>query len=523
MDFFLLICMTIGVFVLIPDKAEQCAYYREDYKNYVKSVFGYIYSQIELNQMQNQNLHQDPNKSFIVLEAFQPYAYMNDFRENYSYTINLLNFKYTGILKKFLNYLDIILQQCKQFRDENLWENFICCITSLIEELKNSKTLFENLYNAMKFISYIDVRYVFNGNNVPNAIVDEIDFFKQFVLQYTSETVSFDLNSLPNLKDSETKFKNLNEFYTEASEIVNNMFQKSVIIDTSVNTNSTTNPINESSNENDLYLVYLTCSNLNAFYNETIEIWYKNLGFEEFLNPKIPKFTPPIHRKINQNDGIKALNILRQETGWKKMNHINIIYNDKQFSVDCIIKNEINCIDFRIKKEYVTQLLRCRYTEIMKNYCVLLSTILFICNADDNDDYHNCIIELFNSFNKSILLLKGLYTALITLNKSSIWSVNYNSNSNLKNILKWVSGFLRLLKNNEFSLVNNADKPDIQKTEFQKLLTLFSGFRTKLYYEIHDDLKYMYTRCIMKAPFYDRAIIINDFRDLTIKYNNTYP
>ncbi|XP_050520412.1 uncharacterized protein LOC126893904 [Daktulosphaira vitifoliae] len=524
MEFYSITFVIIVAFVLKPYEAKLSTDYHDDYKNYINTVISYIHSQIVLNEKQNLKLNQCFKNNISFRQAFLPEGYMNDFRDKYSYTINVLNFKYTGILKKFLNYIDIILQQCKQFRDENLWENFICCVTSLVEEVKNSKTMFENLYNAMKFISEIDVRYVFNGNNVPNAIVDEIDFFKQFVLQYTSETVSFDLNSLPNLKDSETKFKNLNEFYAVASEKVNIMFQNNNLIDTFIETNSITNQITECSNKNDSYLVYLTCSNLNAFYNETIDIWYKNLGFDLFFNPIIPKFIPPIDLDINQNDGIKALNILRRESGWKKMEHISIIYNGKQFSVDWVIKDEINYLNFQIKKEHVIQLLRCRYTEIIKNYYTLLSAILFLCNADDNDDYNHCLIELYNSFNKSKLMLEGLHLALITLNKLSISTDNINSQSNLQNILNWVTGFLRLLKNNELFQDSYDEQLYIKKMELiNNLLTDFSKFFVDFRKELRSDLGYIKNRCLIKKPFYDKFKIINDFRYSTTVLKNAYP
>ncbi|XP_050520413.1 uncharacterized protein LOC126893906 [Daktulosphaira vitifoliae] len=515
MESYKLILISIVIFSMKSAETKQSLNYRKDYRNYVNTVVHHIRSHIRSNEMQNLKLKHDFNNHINIEEAFKPDNYMNDSMYNYNITISLLNFKYTRILKTFLNYVDIILRKCKQFQYSYLWENLIFCVTSLIEEVKNSKTMFENLYNAMKYINIMDVRYVFKGTIVANVIIDEIDFFKQFVLQKIPETISFDFNSLQNLIDSETNLKNLNEFYIEASEKVNNMFLYSIIIDPFVNTNSTTNPIKESSNDNDLYLVNLTCSNLNAFYNETIEIWYKNLGFEEFLNPKIPKFIPPIDLHINQNDGIKALNILRQESGWKTMNHILIIYNGKQFSVDFIMKDEINNINFRVKKEHVIQLLRCRYTEIMKNYEILLSTLVHICNKSVPPLYQNCLIELFDSLNKSKRMFDGLNMAINTLNSSSIWSLSNHSHSSLQKILKWNTDFLNLLKNNEFSrceLGNNIIKNEGKNTEkLKKLRNILSEFRDNFYKELRSEMSRMNDRCVMKKPYFDRSKTINYF------------
>ncbi|XP_050520418.1 uncharacterized protein LOC126893910 [Daktulosphaira vitifoliae] len=515
MEFYSLILMSIAIVILKLGESE-CLDYRKDYINYTKKIVGYIYFHIGSNEMRYLKFKQDSHYTINIEKAFQSDTTMTNFKADYSYTISVLNYKYTEILKKFLEYVDIILHKCKQFHDNNFTENFISCVTSLAEEVKNSKTMFENLYNATKFISYIDVRFVFRSI-VPNVIIDEIEFFKQYILQQISETSPFDLNSLPNLKDTEEKFKKLNEFYTEALEKVNNIFQNSNIINTSIETNSITNQIKECSNENDSYLVYLTCSKLNSFYIETIELWYKNLGFEIFLSPKIPELKPPKYREIIQNDGIKALNIFRQESGWKKMNYINIIYNNKQLNVDCMIKDEINHINFQIKKEHFLQLLRCRFTEIIKNIYVLLSAILHICYTDAMHFKYSCLVELFDSFNKSIKMFEGLNTALITLNKFLIWDDRVKSHSSLEKILKWVECFLCLLKNNDFS---NDQQGKKQPEKIETLEKIFLSFRYSFYMDLNIELTNMNGRCIMTKPFYDKFKIINSLKNLVNTVNN---
>ncbi|XP_050520419.1 uncharacterized protein LOC126893911 [Daktulosphaira vitifoliae] len=516
MEYYSLILMSMIVFVLKPSEADQRLRYRLNYKNYIKTVVNYIRYHIKSNEMQNLKMKRDSNYNVDIEEAFKQDEFMQNFKSKYSITISLLNFKYTEILKKFLDYMYIIIDECHQFHARNLLENFICCVTSLAEEVKNSKTMFENLYNAMKFISYIDVRFVFQSI-VPNVIIDEIDFFQQYIIHRKSETSSLDLNSLPNLNDCETNFKNLNEFYTEALEKVNNLFQNNNIIDTSIKTDLTFQ-LKECSNGNDSYLVYLTCSKLNSFYNETIEIWYKNLGFEEFLNPNTLEFMPPIDATLIQNDGMKILNILRQETGWKKMNHIYIIYNGKQLNVECVIKDEINDVNFQIKKEHFLQLLRCRYTEIIKNYYVLLSAILHICKTEGNIFKHKCLIKLFNSFNKSKKMLEGLKTALITLKKSAIWNFNFSSHSSLHKTLTWVEASLCVLKNNDFS----HNQEDEKKTEnIEILLNMFLNFRNTFYINVINDLSKMNNACVMKEHFYEKFNIINEFKKSVNTLNST--
>ncbi|XP_050523009.1 uncharacterized protein LOC126895316 isoform X2 [Daktulosphaira vitifoliae] len=523
MEFYsLILIMSIVVFAKKPDEGINCNCrrfnkYREDYKNYIKTVVGHIRSNIGLNEMLYLKFKDDSINTISVMEAFKLEKNYNNFKNNYFYTISLLNFKYTEILKNFLDYIDIILQKCKQFHERNLEEKFICCVTSLIEEVKNSKTMFENLYNAMAFISYIDVRFLFHGAIMPNVIIDEINFFLKYVLQKISENSHldlnrhFDLNCLPNFHDSEINFKSLYEFQTVASKLINNLYQNSNVIDISIKNNSTTIQINE----DDLYLVNLTCYKLKSFYNESIKIWYENLGFDLFLNSKIPELIPPVDPNININVAIKALNILQQESNWEPMNHINIVYNEKLFSVECIMKDPINNMNFQIKKEHVLQLLRCKYTEIIKNYHMLLKVILYLCNTEVNRFNYNCLIKLFDSFNKSKIMFEGLHTALITLQKSSLWNYTFLSHSNLQKILKWIEDFLSLLNNKEFSQDNAVNKKNIKKTEeiIDKKLKYFLNFLEQFNIESISHFNNIYIHCNMKDAYYEKSTLIKHFMD----------
>ncbi|XP_050520665.1 uncharacterized protein LOC126894057 isoform X1 [Daktulosphaira vitifoliae] len=524
MELNIFILISIVVFVLNPTEGVQPKRkYNQHYKNYIKTVVAHIHSQIGSYQMQNLKLKQSLNYPDLEENNIS-----NDFSCNYRYTISVLNFKYTEILKKFLYYINIIIDKCKQSHERNLSENFISCVSLLETEVKNSKSMFEYLHNAMKFISYIDIRFLFHEGLAPHPIIDEIDFFQQFVKKL--ETTYFvDINILPNLEDSKTKYENLKQFYEDALEILNDLFQNSQIIDISdLNTDLKENQIKECSidsniniddcsNENNFANVYSMCSELNSFYNETIEIWYKNIGFEKLLNPETPDFTPPIDPEIRQDDSINALNILRLETGWKSMNHINIVYYKKYYDVDYIIKEKINDINFRIKKEHVVQLLRCKYTEVLKNYQTLLSAILFICKKDSIDHQNKCLIQLFKSFNKSKKMLKGLYNALITLNKSSIWTFKINSLSSLHRIFEWISYSLNLLKKNNYFQIDFVDQNDNEKINeiIQSLLHIFQDYLDIIYYKITNcNTSRFDTWChFTKNLFFDRKNIIKYFRN----------
>ncbi|XP_050520672.1 uncharacterized protein LOC126894059 isoform X3 [Daktulosphaira vitifoliae] len=505
MEFYSFILISIVIFVLNPAEGVK---YNQLYKNYINTVVTHIHSKIGVNQMLNLKL-----KQFLNYPKIEENCKKDDFSRNYRYTISVLNYKYTEILKKFLDYMNIIIDECKQFHKRNLVENFINCVSLLEVEVKNSKTMFEKLYNAMKFISYIDIKYLFLEGLAPHPIIDEIDFLQQFVKELNAAYV-VDINILPNLKVSITQFENFKSFYEVALKVVNNLFQNSLIIDTTIKTDLKKNQIEECSNETSFEIVYYTCNKLNSLYIETIKMWYKNLGFEHFLNPKTPQITPPKDPEIKQDDGIEALNILRLGTSWESMNHINIVYYRKNCSVNSIIKDEINFLNFRIKKEHVSQLLRCRYTEILKNYHLLLSTILHYCNNDSFNYQYSCLIELFKSFNKSKIMLIGLYNALITLNKSSIWIVHFRSHSSLHKILEWVAQILIFLKNNNYFKIDFVNKDDTENNNetLQKFQVIFNSFLNNFHHKIHSNISYLDSWCVFNEPFYEKNEKLNYFR-----------
>ncbi|XP_050545592.1 uncharacterized protein LOC126907928 isoform X12 [Daktulosphaira vitifoliae] len=448
MQFYSFIFLPIFVFALKPDERVHSNIYHAQYKKYIDRVVSYIYLQIIYNQKLNSN---------GVEEAFQQYTDLPKLRLKYNYTISVLNFEYTKIIKKFLEYVAIIIRKCHECHKNKLPEKFVSWVILLEDQIKNSKTMFENLHNAMKFISYIDIRYLFSECTVPHAIIEEIDFIYQFVSEKNVENSSFDLNKSLN-QISKIKLGNIVKFHKDLTKIVNSLTEDSKYIDPSIKTDLKKIEINERSKKKNSFDVY--SEHPNKFYNETINIWYKNLGFEQFLEPIEAEFKPPIDPKTNQNDGIKALNIICKESGWEKMNHISIIYFGKQLSLDRIINDEVCDMNFRIKKEHVSQLLRCRYTEVLKNYYAILSSIMCVCLNDVRNFYHNCLIKLFNSFKESEKMIEGLYKAMVASNRSSIWSVHRNSKSSLHNLFQWVTIILRFLKNNNFNLDNFMDSYD---------------------------------------------------------------
>ncbi|XP_050520652.1 uncharacterized protein LOC126894048 [Daktulosphaira vitifoliae] len=197
--------------------------------------------------------------------------------------------------------------------------------------------------------------------------------------------------------------------------------------------------------------------------------------------------------EIFHNDGIKALNIILLEAIWKSMNHIKIIYGDESIGVSNLNEHQINDTNFQIIREQTTQFLRCRFLEIIKNYYVLLSVILHLCNTDANWKSHKdeCLIQFHKSFEKSKKMFETLKTVMIILKKLKIWGVNFNSFTCLCKILKWVMVFFHVLKSNLISndistkIILN-DKIHIAKLRLEYFQQYRLTFQKDLTYESYE-------------------------------------
>ncbi|XP_050545635.1 uncharacterized protein LOC126907944 isoform X5 [Daktulosphaira vitifoliae] len=497
MKFFSFILIFIVIFLLQPEKGVHCENYHDMYENYIERVVSHIYLKIILYQ------NQDSKNATGREEDLQTNTIMLNLRQKYCYTIGILNFKYIEILQKYFDIIKLMLNMCLKYHKNNELNYFSSCVETLEKVLKISKTMFKKLHNAMKFISYLDIRLLFTEGFIPHPIIDVIDFIYQYVLEKSQDTSSLDLNKSP-YEISVIKLENLTKFQFDASKRIGKFVENNKFMFIYILTDMSKIKIAELPND----LNFVRIEIINKFFNEIIEVWYKNLGFEEFIKPKSAEFIPPIDPDTNQNDGIEALNIIRRESGWKEMNHISIVYFGKQFSVDRIINDEVSNINFQIKKKHVSQLLRCRFTEIMKNYRSLFSAMLYICDKDAHNYYNNCVIKLFGSLVKSKTMLEDLYEALVTLKKSSIWSVNYTSESNLQIVFEWVAGFLSLLENNDFSLKNINDNKMIKQLLiiFKKKFNVFSTL-------LLNEIKIFDTLCHKDDKFKNVQYYVNYFRN----------
>lgn len=221
---------------------------------------------------------------------------------------------------------------------------------------------------------------------------------------------------------------------------------------------------------------------------------------------------------------MRSLSIIIQETGWRSIDHLLIKINNQKLSIYDILEDPITESNFSNKKNRITHFLRCLYTELFKNYDVLLSVILHICSVDASVYYVDCMIQFFDSLNRSKALLNGLQDALNTLNKLTIWKLESRKPWNLIKIFNWTNGFLDMLNNNNYAPENLVSRSDNEKSEMTNtLFNTFQHYRRTFLPDIYADLYFTKSRCEFMKPFYDKLDKIQDFRNSDNSYVNENP
>ncbi|XP_050520636.1 uncharacterized protein LOC126894040 [Daktulosphaira vitifoliae] len=464
-----------------------------------------------------QNLKIEPNLYNSIVEKSIKLSLKPNIRkliEPFCTTIILLNYKYTEVLKTFVDYLHIIIHKCQQFHNENYTENFINCVTLLTEEVKNSESMFDHLYNAMAYMNNFDQIFMFLKYFELVSIVNDIYYFKQYVSQKTEKNFSLDLNETSFIQDSNIEFETLKEFHDKASKIVNNLNQNSNVIDDDNKQDLLTTYYAKHLSERNIDFISFTCNQLNSFYEKTIKNLYKDLGFEELMNSSLPRIKS-LEKSTNiSENSIQILKKIIREEGWKKFDHIRINFDNHILSIYDVLNDPITVQNFETKKKHVTQFIRCRYTEIFKNYNVLLSVIIRLCFNNLSDHYFDCMILFFDSLTKSKKMLDKMHTALISLKKTSIWDVNKRANWDLHKLLDWLSSYVCLLKNDIFLPQN------IIKQNIDDVYETFSICQLDNEKQLRSDLYRMKNRCLLSIPLYDQTFIINQFQNLATNQPN---
>ncbi|XP_050548893.1 uncharacterized protein LOC126910390 [Daktulosphaira vitifoliae] len=439
----------------------SCKIRQKTYEKYYSVVMDHISEQVGWDSMQHLEIKYDFSteistkiKDVICKESRVVLP------KKFEAIIHILNYTYTDVIHTFIDHISAIAKRCQEYYDFNQGDNFLSCTVSLQSVVENSKTMFEQLYNVMNYLSNIDLKTLASAKKTFSIpIVDEIYTFVEFAtLKIQQNTQIFiDLNDPKTKEDAYEVILDVNRFikgidnesYQKIKEknslIVYNRKSKCLLEENLKDYNARQNK--------NIELSYYLCEWLNMYYNEISTNFYKNLGFEQVLESKKEGiFKPPIYsyENICQKQIIEQLNAITKESGWKSLKHINIIFNGQVISVDRIFRHPTDRINFHCKIQHVLRLIKCIYTEILFKYCKYVICLLNFCETvyvKNNDvAYINFVRQIFDAVNQTTKMFDIMYKTLVSLHNLRGEYYHDHINSNLISLCTLITNLLEEIK-----------------------------------------------------------------------------
>ncbi|XP_050547058.1 uncharacterized protein LOC126908804 [Daktulosphaira vitifoliae] len=388
--------------------------------------------------------------------------------------IHILNYTYTDVIHTFIDHISAIAKRCQEYYDFNLGDDLLSCIVLLQSVVENSKTMFEQLYNVMNYLSNIDFKLLANFKKTFSVpIVDEIYTFVEYATLKSKKNTQIFINpNDPNTKREACEvILDVNSFiqrkghqsYQKIKEknslIVYNHKQKCLLEENLKYYNALQNK--------NIELSYYLSEWLNLYYDEISTNFYKNLGFEEVLESKKEGiFKPTIYsyKNICHKQVIEQLNTITKGSGWISLKPIHIVFNDQVVSVDRILRHPADRLNFHCKIEHVSRLIKCIYTEILFKYCKYVICLLNFCEkvyVKSNDvAFINFVRQIFDAVNETTKMFDIMYKTLVSLHNLRGKYYHDNVNSNLISLCTSITNLLEEIKSGNCSIAVLDTKSD---------------------------------------------------------------
>ncbi|XP_050526383.1 uncharacterized protein LOC126897050 [Daktulosphaira vitifoliae] len=497
----------------------DCGIRRKFYLNYFFKVVDHMINQNGWQCMENSNLIYDSiansNAPVLTMPELDDSSRISIFNN----IVQILNYTYNKIFLSYIELLNIVVDICLNFYGADFIEDFYNCSYLLEKAIKNSLTMFESLYNAMTFISYVDLNlkyykltsfYLLSN---PFATVD--NFYEVKNHKYFKQIQNEFLN-IQTFLDSK-------EFIDDISKITNQFFEKNkCIVNNSEKVNSKTIYETEylsQTNEFPNFLSYV-CHKVNLFCTETINNYYKDLGLIELINLTNSKLIPPTDNIINHELGIMALNDLITVGNWDSFNHIEIQCNDLKISAKHVIRDLATDHNLQLKKQYFTQMVRCRFLEVLINYNALLSALKEMCtNEIGSNCYLKCVTCLFNAINDTVKMFDFMLTIIEKLKLSKIWQHN-KSYSDLLSTRDLIYNYVVQLKTNDVVRCTFINNNEVNiNTIAADYINIFEFARNHFISMLHIFKHPKNNRCYLKGLKMTRKELIIKFKDYANNLN----
>ncbi|XP_050546987.1 uncharacterized protein LOC126908718 [Daktulosphaira vitifoliae] len=446
---------------------------KKQYLKFVVTLVNHICVQEGWNSIKHLQLDNAYN-NITIEKLFAQKINNENIMTVFNIVVCLLNYRYSEVIRNYVEFITLSIQECEKYATANLFRDFIDCTLNIEHGVKNSIIMFDKLYQVMTFLSHIDIK----NYETPFVLVDEIYFAYHVTnaMKITDQSfyIDQDGNFIP--KNATYVLSSIKTFIGRLYYIVKSNERNNHILD------KLPEPINyqlifekqylnlKSVNSN-LRIIDCVLYMLNSFYKNTITNDYENLGFREIINPLLYKcdhlfYGPPCYF-VPHEKGIVNMNIMIKEGNWKTLKHLYIEHNNKVLSVNRVLRDQANNINFHLKRQHFTLLLRCRFYNILQNFYSHLSKIFNICNLEKSNiliryspnRYIKCVSSFFMSIKNIEVFLNYLNTAMNKLKQALIWYENgaFYCISPIRNIvnnvLHWMT--LKNLSRTEFCNSNN--------------------------------------------------------------------
>ncbi|XP_050522628.1 uncharacterized protein LOC126895142 [Daktulosphaira vitifoliae] len=502
---------------------------KNEYTTYLKEVIHHVRFHIRLLNLKNLSLRTE-NDDIISIEGVLNHI-INDFNKlviTYYNIVDVINYLFIEVLQIFTEHMKIIIDVCENYYKNNLLRNATYCTTVLLNTAKNSNLMFNYLYKAITFIDCLDVNSVWTKSVRPKTVIDEIYIVQNYTfLMKTAEMLNYvDSDENINIPVVKKDYKEINNFVNKVIEITDNFSRNNItIINNTIKCNLQEKYCNEyKSNMYENNFVDYVSEKFNVYCIKTINKYYFDMGFNELLKPYSAQLTPPQITKFPQDKAIKILNTLFHEGNWNLLNHISIISYNEIITLNRIIRDPIDYTNFYLKKKYFTQLIRCRFTEVLKNYNTNMSAVIHILRNEiiknNLDNIKECTIRFFDAVKESKEMFKYMLLALDKLKATSIWEVMYHSYACLTQTYDILSNFLSKIEQLNLTKYDflNLSIDDIKLNAYNFLFD-FQKTRISFNQMVFHGCDFVKQHCFIKGGVLEKNQLLKSWKDIVLSAN----
>lgn len=259
------------------------------YYRYLRAVTQHFQKQDIWKSMKHITIEDYNSKTNLSIEEALG-RYLMDNRgvaKMYNKIAQLINYRYAEILHKFCMLLLDVTNECQYFYQMSSFENFMYCIISLRNILKYSHILFDNLYNALTFLSLIDVKFLtVRCKNYSEYIVDELYCVKNYVHTMDNYFVYIDENNNPIIEKAYEFLQSVENLCVKIIENLTGIPSKNSGVNILYNNENNLKQIYEKnfSGTYQNFIRFLSVKLKTLMDNAQIED-FVNLGFQQLLYP----------------------------------------------------------------------------------------------------------------------------------------------------------------------------------------------------------------------------------------------